>query len=99
MHGGQYDFYDGDVIEWPEIELPAVNAGEVAILERARLDYVSMYVVAVFSHEGHDFSPMDARLKNGLGYVGMTSCPGMSRRAFLRPDGRTGAAVCLPAAL
>jgi hypothetical protein len=82
MPAGRYGFYDGDVMGWPEEQLIARDEAEAEVLDRVRSDTGTIYSVAVFSSDAAVFSPLDGRLRNMLGYVGMTTCPSISRRGF-----------------
>lgn len=83
MPGGRYGFYDGNALPRGDVKLPAKDKKEEQILEEAKFDnYYSTYVVAVYSWNAADFSPLERKVRNLLGFIGMTTCESVDYRGF-----------------
>ena len=83
MPGGRYSFYDGDALPSGEVNIPVKDQKEAKVLEEARFDdFYSTYVVAIFSWQPVDFSLLERKVRNILGFIGMTTCESIDYRGF-----------------
>lgn len=82
---GLYFFFDGDCLPRESVEIPFQGLEESLCLRAVKGRGVeNCYVVAVYGKGGIDFAEIHRELGGSgmVGYVGKTSCPGMSLEAF-----------------
>ena len=88
---GFYNFFDGDFISQSEVQIPYQGLEESRCLEEVRrLGADLCYIVAVYGIGSIDFSVIDRELRSSdiVGYIGMTSCPGIGFDKFYDLTGK-----------
>lgn len=89
MPGGRYSFYDGDAIPQEEFGLQAQDHEEADVLDQAKLsNYSSMYVVAIYAWQLVDFSRLERKIRNSLGYIGKTTFKNINYKEFYQLTGQ-----------
>jgi len=87
---GYYVFFDGDFLPRGPVQIPCHAAGEARCLEQVKHQGADRcYLVAVHGMGSVDFAEVDRGLRGAgaVGYLGVTSCPGMDFEEFYRLTG------------
>lgn len=93
---GIYQFYDGKALPEGKVDLPVKDAAQAAILKEASFDdFSAIYVVAFYTNTKVDYAPLDKKLHNLVGYIGMTTCEPVSFHRFYELTGLLALPFCI----
>lgn len=87
---GHYVFFDGDFLPQGPVQIPCHGAGEARCLEEVKRQGADRcYLVAVHGMGPVDFAEVDRGLRDAdaVGYLGITSCPGIDFEGFYQLTG------------